>query len=94
MCRNAYNNRQNSNVNNLVRRVNGILKKNRRIMEEICPEGKVKTSRSKLVAKGFDFSYFTSTYTTKEGSIYHFCYDFGYLPLNEDSYLIVQRETD
>ena len=94
MCRNAFNNRQNSNVNNLVRRVNGILKKNRRIMAELCPNGKAKISRSKLIASGFDFAHFTSIYTTKEGSVYHFCYDFGYLLLAEDYCLIVRRDVD
>ena len=93
MCRNAYNNRQNSNVNNMVRRINGILKKNRRVMEELSPKGKAKVNRSKLVANGFDFNYFTSTYTTKEGSVYYFCYDYGYLSLADDFYLIVHRES-
>ena len=92
MCRNAYNNKQNSTTNNLVRRVNAILKKNRRTMEILSPNGKAKVKRSKLMEQGFDFSYFTNTYETKEGNIYYFCYDYGYLELKDDFFVIVRRD--
>ncbi|MGB3465166.1 MAG: hypothetical protein WBA74_07850 [Cyclobacteriaceae bacterium] len=92
MCRNSFNNKQNGSVNNLVRRVNGILKKNRRIMEELNPKGKIKVTKSKLVSNGFDFEFHTSIYTTKEGSSYYFCYEHGYLALDNDFYLLVKRD--
>ncbi len=92
MCRNSFNNKQNGSINNMVRRVNSILKKNRRILEELNPKGKIKVTRSKLIANGFDFEYHTSTYTTKEGSVYFFCYEHGYLPLENEFYLLVRRD--
>lgn len=92
MCRNSFNNKQNGSVNNMVRRVNGILKKNRRILEELNPKGKIKVQRSKLIANGFDFDYHTNTYKTKEGSVYFFCYEHGYLPLENDFCLLVKRD--
>jgi hypothetical protein len=42
-----------------------------------------------LKEKGFDFSYFTNLYKTKEGSVYHYCYEQGYLALDKDYYLLV-----
>ncbi len=90
-CRNAYNNNRNKDSKNLLRNVNNQLRKNYRILEELNPEGKSKTTRSKLQAKGFSFEYFTSIYTTKTGTIYYFVYDQGYLPLEGDYFALVKR---
>ena len=92
-CRNTYNNKQNANDANLVRRVNGTLRKNRRILEEMNPSGKTKTHKEILLSKGFDFQYYTNTYTTRNGADYRFCYDQGYLLLEKDFVLLVRRDT-
>ena len=49
LCRNNYNNQLNSNSYNLIRNINNILKRNRRIMEELNPSGKTKTTTVKMV---------------------------------------------
>ena len=90
-CRNTYNNRINKDAKNLIRNVNNRLRKNWRILEELNPKDKTKTSRSKLIEKGFDFNYFTSIYTTKTGTVYYFVYDQGYLPLENNYYALVKR---
>ena len=92
ICRNNYNNHQNRDANNLVRNVNGILRKNRRIIEKLVPEEKRKVKKTTLDVAGFNFQYFTNTYTTKTRQTYYFCYDFGYLPLESDFYLLVHRK--
>jgi len=92
MCRNNYNNQLNSSSYNLIRNINNILRRNRRIMEELNPSGKTKTTREKMLVKGFDFDYFTSTYQTKNDKRYHFCYEYAYLPLDNDELLLVKRE--
>lgn len=93
-CRNTYNNKLNAPANALVRSINSILKRNRRVMEELVPttDDKVKTTREKMLAKGFLFKYTTHTYTNKQGNIYYFCYEYGYLPLDNDWVLIVKRK--
>jgi hypothetical protein len=91
-CRNNYNNQLNSSSYNMVRNINNTLKRNRRIMEELNPTGKTKTTRQKLAAKGFDFDYHTHTYQTQNGKTYHFSYEYGYLPLDGDEVLLVKRE--
>lgn len=94
ICRNNYNNRLNRDANNLVRNVNGVLRKNRRILESLCPEDKKKVKRDTLVARGFSFEYFTNIYETKTGQSYYFCYDYGYLMLDNDFILLVHRTED
>ncbi|MCD4747286.1 MAG: hypothetical protein K8R58_13390 [Bacteroidales bacterium] len=90
-CRNTYNNRLNSEGINYVRKVNYILRKNRRIMVELNPKGKNRVHKSKLTDKGFNLNYHTNTYKTKSGKIYYFCYEYGYLPLEDDYFALVIR---
>ena len=92
-CRNAYNNKVNKDGKNLIRNVKNRLRKNWRILETLNPDQKTKTSRTKLIEKGFDFNYFTNTDTTKAGTIYYFVYNQGYLPLEGDYYALVKRES-
>ena len=91
-CRNTFNNRQNSDITNYIRNINNALRKNRRILMGLNPEGKIRLSRDKLLSKGFDFSCYTSTYTTKDGSQYFYCYEQGYLPIEKDYYLLVVKK--
>ncbi|TRX56057.1 hypothetical protein FNH22_16905 [Fulvivirga sp. M361] len=91
-CRNAYNNRLNSDSNNYIRNVNNILRKNRRVLEKSNPEGKAKMKKEKLLEKGFDFNYHTNKYVTKAGATYFFCYEYGYLELDNDWFMLVKRK--
>ena len=91
-CRVAFNNRLNSEDTSYVRNVNNILRKNRRILMSMNPTGKNKVSYQKLKARGFDFNHFTSTYKTREGSQYFYCYEHGYLPIEEDWFLLVIKK--
>jgi hypothetical protein len=94
LCRNSYNNKLNSDTNGYVRNINNILRKNRRILEETLPatEEMVKTTRPKMLERGFQFKYFTHTYSNKKGNIYYFCYEYGYLVLEGDWILVVKRK--
>ena len=93
-CRNASNNKVNADATNFVRSVNNTLRKNRRILSGINTEGKTKTHKDKLLLKGFDFGFFTNIYTTKAGQEYRFCYDQGYLILDNGFILLVERNND
>ncbi len=94
-CRNAFNNRQNSDKNNLVRNINNALMKNRRLLESMIKpdEDLAKCPRQKLAEQGFDFRYHTHQYLNKKGQTYNFCYEYGYLPLEGDWMLIVRRSS-
>jgi predicted nucleic acid-binding Zn ribbon protein len=91
-CRNAYNNKINKDSTNYMRNVNNRLRKNYRILCELNKDGKSKTTRMKLLAKGFDFDYFTNILSTKTGNSYRFIYDQGYLVLENDFYMLVKKD--
>lgn len=93
MCRNAHHNRENSDANNLVRQINNALRKNRRILAGLTASKDVtKVNRDTLIRLGFDFEYFTHQYRTKKGHVYNFCYEQGYLALEDNWYAVVKRK--
>jgi hypothetical protein len=95
-CRNTYHNHENSASNNYVRRINHVLLRNRKILESLLPDSEemVRTHEDKLIDLGFQFRYHTHVYTTKKGQQYFFCYDYGYLGMENKWYLLVRkRET-
>jgi predicted nucleic acid-binding Zn ribbon protein len=95
-CRAAYNNELKSAANNYIRNVNNALGKNRRILESLLPAGEAtaKASRDKLIEKGFQFKYHTHQYSAKNGNTYFYCYEYGYLPLENNWFLIVKRNEE
>ena len=95
-CRNTYNNQLKAATINLVRNINNALGKNRRILESFfkTEEEIAKTTKDKLLQKGFQFKYITHTSANKKGNVYFFCYDIGYLPLENDWYLVVKRREE
>jgi len=93
-CRITFNNRLNSDDAHTVRNINHRLRKNRRILMELNTTGKSRVMRTKLLEKGFDFGYFTSIYTTKEGTVYRYCYEQGYTSSDNNWYLLVVKKTD
>lgn len=90
MCRNNFNNKLKAVEVNYVRNINNALKKNRRVLAGICPEEKSKTTRNTLNDKGFDFNHITHLRKTLKGAVYYFVYDYGYLELDNDFFLIVK----
>lgn len=97
-CRNNYNNRQKSkgSHSSLVRNINNALMKNRKVLESLLPEGEetARAHKDKLLRMGFHFRYLTHTYTTRSGKVYFYCYDYGYLPLDNDWYLLVRKKEE
>src|SRR6266513_1488291 len=76
-CRNNYNNQLKAHSNNYIRNINNALGRNRRILQDFLPSGEemTKTSKEKLLHRGFLFRYITHTYTNKNGNTYYYCYD-------------------
>ncbi len=97
-CRNNYNNQQKARSNHsaFVRNINNALLKNRKILESLKgdKEEHVKANKEKLHGLGFSFKYLTHTFKNKEGKTYFWCYEYGYLPLDNDWFLIVKRKED
>jgi hypothetical protein len=92
MCRNSHNNRIKGSRSIYYRDVNSSLRKNYRILEELIPEETAKASKAKMLQKGFNFSYYTNVYTTRKGANYYYCYEYGYLPIDNDYYFLVKKK--
>ncbi|HBH24435.1 MAG TPA: hypothetical protein DDY13_13555 [Cytophagales bacterium] len=90
-CRTTYYNQINKDTSNYMRRINYILRKNRRILAELNPDGKAKTHKDTLLNRGFNFKFFTNVYKTKTGNTYFFNYDQGYMMLDHGYIMIVSR---
>jgi len=95
-CRNQFNNEQKSRngYSPLIRNINNALLKNRRILAAVLTDqmDTARAKRDKLLRLGFHFEYQTHVYTTKTGRSYYYCYDYGYLALENDWYLIVKKK--
>ena len=91
-CRNAFNNKKQGHTTKYMRKINRILKNNHSILKDLNADDKTTIYSKKLLKQNFNFSYFTHTYTTRNGSTYFFCYDQGYLKLDKNRYLLVRKE--
>ena len=92
-CRNNYNNTQQSDATTFVKKVNNALRKNRRILESLIPkEGKITVSEKKLKEADFNFDFYTGIYETKTGTTYRLCYEFGYMRIEDNRFILVKRE--
>lgn len=82
-CRNSYNNKLKSTSNNFMRKVNHILTRNRRILEQLLPpeESMSKASEDKLKSEGYNFKYFTHQYTNKKTKSIFFVMNMDIFPL-------------
>ena len=93
-CRSAYNNQKYQIDRGLsfIRKVNNVLRKNRRILEDLVPHDADTYTilRSRLAKKGFNFKYITCT-QVRDGHLYHFCYEYGYFPLDKEHYYIIKK---
>ncbi len=88
-CRASYNNLNKAESEKVIQQVNKVLRKNRTILKMLNPAGMSIIRKEFLAERGFNFKYFTSLYKTKDGNEYWFCYDIGYLLLDDDKVRIV-----
>lgn len=92
-CRNTFNNQLKAADNSYFREINNVLRRNRRVLESLLPAGEktIRVSREQLLQHGFHFTYNTHQVLSAKGYRYLFCYDYGYLTVDEDWVQIVRR---
>jgi predicted nucleic acid-binding Zn ribbon protein len=90
-CRNAWHNEERKQREKIVIETNKRLKRNWNILRKLNKSGKTKVTLLQLVAAEFDFSLSTSVLTNKDGRTYWFCYDQGWLKLENDQFLLVKK---
>jgi len=91
-CRSNYNNRIKAGQQFSIRPVNSILRKNHAVLSRICKGEKIRIKKDELLLNGFNPDYHTHLHHTQNGNTYFFCYDYGFLRLDGDVYLVVKRE--
>ncbi|MEM8893783.1 MAG: hypothetical protein AAGC88_04335 [Bacteroidota bacterium] len=94
-CRNTYNNRHKSKVEYDIIQVNSTIRKNRRILATLCPQGKATVRKEVLDIMGYDFKHFSGLYKSPNGLLYYLVYDYAFSPVfekNIEKALIVQRQ--
>ncbi len=75
----------------IVRNTTNALIKNRRILQTVLADQEtIKANKDSLSKMGFNFKFFTSLHITNNSKTYYYCFDYGYLPLANDWYLIVR----
>jgi hypothetical protein len=96
-CRAQYNNTKMMMVAPpiCIKNINTILKRNRRILEEIIDD--TRNQKSKVLSrylyeKGYNFHFQTHMHTAKTGLIYFFCYEYGYTQLDKDRCMVIKKE--
>jgi len=84
-CRSAYHYEQARNKkNSFYSEVDKQLKKNRRILRDYNKAGKATVRSNILHGEGFSPKYFTHYWKNQKGQVYLFCYEYGFLKLNEN----------
>ncbi len=91
-CRTSWNNKRNSDQSNLMRNINNILRRNRRILAALNTKGKTKISKQRLIESGLRLNYFTNEFVTSSGKVYRYCYEQGYTQLDENTFFLIIRE--
>ncbi|MEQ9147144.1 MAG: hypothetical protein RLP13_02630 [Cytophagales bacterium] len=69
------------------------LKTNRKLLKKYNRAGKSTVRKQVLLEVGFNPKYFTNYWKNKNGDVYLFCYEFGFMELkehNKEKFLLVQ----
>lgn len=69
------------------------LKVNRKILKKYNRSGFTTLRKEQLVKEGFDSNYFTHYWKNNKGQVYLFCYDYGFLEVEQNElkkYLLVE----
>jgi len=91
-CRNDFNNRVKRKTEANIININKKLRKNRKILSQLNPQGKTTVRKFILEKLDFDFNYHTHLYTTENGNTYFFCYEFGYMVIENDIKVLIVNE--
>ncbi|MCF8253386.1 MAG: hypothetical protein K9H61_05960 [Bacteroidia bacterium] len=92
-CRSAFNNQVNSSRGIQMKKVNAILRKNRTILENLFAaqtETETTLVKRKFQELGFVFNFHTHIEELEEGKTCYFCYEYGYIPLNNSKLAVIK----
>ncbi|MBK3519924.1 hypothetical protein [Carboxylicivirga marina] len=83
-CKSAYHYQQNkSKPDSLFNTIDRQLKTNRRLLKSYNKAGKSTVRKDLFLSEGFSPKYFTHYWKSQKGSLYLFCYEFGFMEVKE-----------
>lgn len=93
-CKDAYTNEIKRKEREEISRVEGILKRNRRVLKKLFnpvkPDALI--DREALVKAGFEFNFHTHHVVTKtKQNEFLFCFDYGYREMEKGKYKIIRQ---
>ena len=91
-CRNTYNNKKKRITEEYIININRILRKNRKILSQLNPEGKSSVRKSVMEKLGFNFKYHTHLFTSANNNTYYFNYEFGYMFIDDGIKILIVNE--
>jgi len=91
-CKSAWHKAQANPKEAEIKRINKILRRNRSVLKFYSPQGKTTVRKKFLVDQGYNFKYFTQVYKTKNDNVYYLCYDYGFMLLEDEKVLIIQKQ--
>ena len=89
-CRTAHHNKTRFDSLPAIKEVNRILIRNRTILMDCCHRRKRKLTEDYLLARGFNFNYFTHMNHGPRGESRVFCYEIGYSRQEKNSISLVK----
>jgi hypothetical protein len=76
-CRCSFFNRVQLRERKEFRKIDRIIKQNRKILKQLFEAGRAQASKQELETMGFEFGYATQVVVANEGELRYFCYDLG-----------------
>lgn len=93
-CKSAFQyNITQKNTDSIFRKVDKILKNNRKVLKIYNKAGKAVVRKETLEKEGFNPNYFTNYWKSQSGDIYLFCYEYGFLQKKDnykDKYILIK----
>ncbi|MEQ8472645.1 MAG: hypothetical protein RIC35_15745 [Marinoscillum sp.] len=92
-CRNSFNNLYKAADEQYIQQVSSLIRHNRRILKDLCPEGKSTVRKEVLDIRGFDYKYFSGIFSSAKLT-YYICYDYAFAAVIEkgkEKALIIQK---
>ncbi|SRR6056297_1051520 len=90
-CRSTFHNRKYRDQNNMMRNINNCLRRNRKILKELCEKKLAKVDRYDLLERGFRFGYCTHVRQREKRPV-HYCYDIAYYEKQGQVFVEVETE--
>lgn len=94
-CKSSYQYQKRKNGDSLFFSIDKQLRKNRSLLKKYNQSGKSSIRKAKLLETGFNPKYFTHYWKSKQGKIYLFCYEFGFMEYEDKNvkrYLLVEHQ--